>query len=173
MLPGQQLLVRKLRLDGSEVFRWRGRVLACDRQTLVLAARFNGKSGVQVGPMVLEQGDLFIEFYYFDRWYNVYQVFSEAGILKGWYCNVSLPAELRDGELLYTDLALDVVVSPDGGHLVLDEDEYAEAAATYPPRVARGAASGLRELVRLAQARALPSGPFEEALAALDGPGSC
>ena len=45
-------------------------------------------------------------------------------LLRGWYCNVGKPA-LLDGDCLsYVDLALDLLVFPDGRQVVLDEDEF-------------------------------------------------
>jgi hypothetical protein len=167
---GQDIVVRKLRPDRSEVFRWSGRVLERARQSVVIVARFNGPPGIRVGDITLERGDVFVEFYYADRWYNVYQVFSTAGVFKGWYCNVSEPLERLDGaELAYVDLVLDVVVHPAGDHLVLDEDEFAELVPSLPPEVAAAAQAGLRELIEVVGRGALPWRAFEAAVAALDG----
>ena len=45
-------------------------------------------------------------------------------LLRGWYCNIGKPA-LLDGDCLsYVDLALDLLVFPDGRQFVLDEDEF-------------------------------------------------
>ena len=73
----------------------------------------------------------------------MFQVYSESGDLKGWYCNVTKPAQVQDDELTFVDLALDLWVWPDRRYLVLDEDEFDDlAASTYSPEdaeTARGA----------------------------------
>ena len=72
-------------------------------------------------------GDRFIETYYFDRWYNIFEVHNrDNDQLKGWYCNIGYPAEFRENTVSYKDLALDLLVFPDGRQIVLDEDEFNE-----------------------------------------------
>jgi uncharacterized protein len=76
--------------------------------------------------IVLGQGDRFIETYFDDRWYNIYEIHDRVtGYLKGWYCNVCRPAVFKPGWVSYEDLALDLLVYPDKTQRVLDEDEFA------------------------------------------------
>lgn len=91
------------------------------------------------------------------------EVRTGAGELKGWYCDVTRPAVLRDGELLVEDLDLDLWVSADrSGVLRLDEDEFEESGlAGRDPASARAAVEALDELERLART--------EEGFAALLG----
>ncbi len=39
-------------------------------------------------------------------------------------CNITTPPQIGDGLIAYVDLALDLLVYPDGRMLVLDEDEF-------------------------------------------------
>ncbi len=162
--PGRPIHVRKLRPDGSEAFAWDGDVLACDEVGIVLRATFNVPM-VELGFTTFRAGDVFVEFYYWARWYNVFQVGSADGTLKGWYANVGWPAELdtsgNRAELRYVDLALDVWSDPDGRFQVLDEDEYAELVAkgALSAEAQAGAAEGRAALVALAAARTLPRWP--------------
>jgi protein associated with RNAse G/E len=125
LAEGSPIHVRKLRPDGSEAFAWDGVVLRCDAAGIVLRAHFNVDL-VDLGCTTFRRGDEFVEFYYFDRPYNVFQVSAPGGTLKGWYANVGLPAELESerGELCYVDLALDVWTHPSGEFVVLDQDEF-------------------------------------------------
>jgi protein associated with RNAse G/E len=151
------LRVLKLRYDGSTVFAWTGRVLEQTDEYVLLAGLFNALRR-DLGYVVLERGDLFLEWYYFGRWYNIFQVYGHDGQLKGWYCNVGMPPALQDDELGYIDLALDVFVYPDGRYLVLDEDEFAELKrGTLRPEDATSAEQGLAELLDLIAAQGLPS----------------
>jgi uncharacterized protein len=77
--------------------------------------------------MPLRRGDRFVETYFTERWYNIYEIHArEDDSLRGWYCNIGKPA-LLDGDCLsYVDLALDLLVFPDGRQVVLDEDEFLE-----------------------------------------------
>ncbi len=68
-------------------------------------------------------------------------------VIKGWYCNVCYPPEIVDGEIRYVDLALDLLVYPDGTQQVLDEDEF--ESLNLPPEVEEQALRALEELKRL------------------------
>jgi uncharacterized protein len=157
LLRGQPVHVRKLRPDRSQAFAWDGTVLRCDESGIVLRAKFNVDL-VDLGFTTFRRGDEFIEFYYFDRWYNVFQVSSPDGVLKGWYANVGLPAELKTdaGELQYVDLALDVWADPNGEFVVLDQHEF-DALLVEHVELIEAAERGRDTLLALAEARRLPS----------------
>ena len=71
----------------------------------------------------------------------------DDGHIKGWYCNVSKPAEFTPGEIAYVDLALDLLVYPDGSYLILDEDEFTRMKMDEITRQA--ALKALDELIAL------------------------
>lgn len=120
------IIVIKRDTSRKEVWRYDGRILERTENILLLEAFFNGGSRPFHG-ITLVNGDRFIETYYLDRWYNIFEIHDrETDALKGWYCNVTYPAEMVDGYISYVDLALDLLVYPDGRQLVLDEDEFAE-----------------------------------------------
>jgi protein associated with RNAse G/E len=125
LIPGSPVHVRKLKPSRTLDYAWDGIVLRRDAEGIVLRAEFNVDL-VERDFATFRRGDIFVEFYYWDRCYNVFQISSPEGTLKGWYANVGLPAELSDdaGELQYVDLALDVWARPDGGFVVLDKDEF-------------------------------------------------
>ncbi|WP_405402537.1 DUF402 domain-containing protein [Streptomyces sp. NBC_01104] len=104
------------------------------------------------GFVRFEPGDVFTEYYWRDAWFAVKEVRTGAGELKGWYCDVTRPAVLRDGELLVEDLDLDLWVPADrSGVLRLDEDEFEESGlAGRDPEAAKAAVAALDELERLA-----------------------
>lgn len=101
-----------------------------------------------LGYVVFETGDHFTEWYYTDRWYNIFEVASPDGALKGWYCNVAAPADIGDDQLFCRDLLLDLWVESDGSTLVLDEDEFA-AETALDDATRDQALAGLAELQRL------------------------
>jgi len=109
---------------GWEVFRYPGQVLELNDSFVLLEAFFTFEA-VEVEEIVLNQGDRFLETYYFDRWYNIFEIHSKLDDrLKAYYCNIGYPAVLVDGEVSYRDLALDLLVRPDGQETVLDLDEF-------------------------------------------------
>lgn len=113
------------------------------------------------GFVRFEPGDVFTEHFWRDAWFTVKEVRTGAGELKGWYCDVTRPAVLRDGELTVEDLDLDLWVSADRSEVLrLDEDEFEESGlAGRDPQAADAALRALDELERLARS--------DEGLAAL------
>jgi predicted RNA-binding protein associated with RNAse of E/G family len=120
-----EILVRKLDVSRCETWRYSGRVIRRESNAVLLEAYFN-RDDLPFHGIVLGRGDRFIEQFFTDRWYNIFEIHDRSdGHLKGWYCNVCLPAELDDHQVAYVDLALDLLVFPSGQQLILDEDEFA------------------------------------------------
>ena len=120
----EEITVIKRNPQGEETFRYAGVVKQRLPGAVLLEAYFNRKDTPFHGT-VLKKEDRFIEAYYADRWYNIFEIYDrQSEQLKGWYCNVTMPAQISAGEIRYMDLALDLLVYPDGRQLVLDEDEF-------------------------------------------------
>jgi predicted RNA-binding protein associated with RNAse of E/G family len=121
----KRITVIKRDLQGEELWRYQGVVRRREGSAIHLEAPFNGKEAIFKGTTI-RAGDLFLETYYTDRWYNIFEIRDrEDGGLKGWYCNIGKPAMMEDeGVLSYVDLALDLWVAPDGRQSVLDEEEF-------------------------------------------------
>ena len=125
-MPGVNEPIRVLKLDltGQVTWQYEGRVVKVLPDGLVLEAFFN-RPDLPFQDVVFKENDRFVETYYTDRWYNIYEIYDrDDGKLKGWYCNVSRPAVLGPGTLSYVDLALDLWVSITGKQTVLDRDEF-------------------------------------------------
>jgi len=138
------IAVVKLDINGKETWRYQGRILQQEGSRLVLEAYFD-REDMHLHGMPLCKGDRFVETYYTDRWYNIYEIHSRADdSLRGWYCNISLPARLEGDKLFFNDLALDLLVFPDGRQIVLDEDEFYRLSLA--PQVRQRALKTLREL---------------------------
>ncbi len=110
----------------------------------MLEARFN-RPDLPFHGILLKQGDRFVETFYTDRWYNIFEIHDrDDDHLKGWYCNIGCPAEITPGTVSYVDLELDLLVFPDGRQFVLDEDEF--AALELSPEIKEKALAALRQL---------------------------
>lgn len=148
------ITVVKLDHEGREVFRYAGRVL--DRgPTWVRLEAFFRRDDLDVAGLIFRQGDRFVERFYSDRWYNIFEIHdADDDHLKGWYCNVTRPAALTEHEIRAEDLALDLLVWPDGRLAVLDKDEFAALPLRDGEREAAHAA--LDSLRRAVQRRTPP-----------------
>jgi hypothetical protein len=116
--------VVKLDYKGREVFRYPGWELVRESNSITLEAFFSW-GDTPVKDITLQRGDRFVETYYTDRWYNIFEIFvHDSDELKAYYCNIGYPARITDRVVSYRDLALDLLVLPDGRQFVLDEDEF-------------------------------------------------
>lgn len=147
--------VYKLDENGREVWHYAARVLARGDTWIRLEAFFD-RPPVDLGPVVFDEGDRFIETFYSDRWYNVFAVYAgKDGPLKGWYCNVCRPAQITQDAVRCEDLALDVWVAAAGGQpVIMDEEEF--EALSLSAKARRNSKAALLELIALATAGKLP-----------------
>lgn len=141
------ITVIKWNTHRQETWRYEGQILRQTANSLLLEALFNRDDSI-FHEISLGRGDRFVEVFYTDRWYNIFEIHDRADDhLKGWYCNVCLPAEISEGQVAYVDLALDLLVYPDGRQLVLDEDEF--HALELDSAVREQALEGLSQLQQL------------------------
>jgi len=132
---------------GCEVWHYQGEIIAQSANGLIAKAHFN-RADLEFNGVLLKENDCFLELYLFEKWFNIYEIFDrDDGELKAWYCNITKPVRLERGDILYDDLALDLLVFPDGRRLVLDEDEFEALNLTEEDqRTARSALQELEEL---------------------------
>jgi hypothetical protein len=150
------LLVRKLDYAGRQVIAYPGRVLYRAPAMVVLETRWE-RATYRLDYVTLEPGDRWRESFYSDRWYNVFEIHAADGRLKGWYCNVTLPASIEMTEVSARDLALDLWVGPQGETAVLDRDEF--AALPLRPDERAAALAALDEMLALVEQRRPPFVP--------------
>ncbi len=129
---------------GLETWRYSGNLLSRQNNEIKIEAFFD-RDDTKLEGIILKRGDRFIETYFSDRWYNIYAIEDQqSGLLKCWYCNIGYPAVITDYSIAYRDLALDLLVYPDGRQIVLDEDEFL-ALSLHPADLA-SAKNALKEL---------------------------
>jgi protein associated with RNAse G/E len=129
---------------GKELWHYSGKVLSRRSNYLILEAFFN-REDMDVFGLKLLKGDRFIEKFFFDKYYNIFEIHDrDDDLLKGWYCNICTPAKEISARIFYQDLALDLIVFPDGRQIILDQDEF--AALKLPTELKRSAQSALIEL---------------------------
>jgi hypothetical protein len=131
---------------------YEGVILVQEPGHLLVQARWE-RAAMDLGYVVFAPGDHFFEHYYTERWYNIFEVRSAAGDLKGWYCNITRPAIFGDEVLTSEDLELDLFVAPDRRHLLrLDLEEFeALALQVTEPEAYKAALQALHELEELAR----------------------
>jgi predicted RNA-binding protein associated with RNAse of E/G family len=150
------ITIRKLDHTGREVFSYPGTVLERTATAVTVEAFFGRYDRLDLGYTVFERGDRFVEYFFADRWYNIFEVYAVRDqALRGWYCNLTRPAIIHEHEVSAVDLALDVWVDPFGQAQVLDEAEF--AALPLSADESRAVRAACAELLALAAQHA---GPF-------------
>jgi uncharacterized protein len=148
------ITVSKLNSLGETKIQYQGEVIEHLSHGVVIQAYWKLPTK-DLGYARFEPGDRFIEYYYTDRWFNIFDVANAGGERKGWYCNIAEPALIYNDHIEQVDLLLDVWVTPKGTPLILDEEEF-NADTTLNDEQRRGAKQGLQQLLQLIAARTEP-----------------
>ena len=146
-----QVTVRVLKYDRTEYRRWNARISQHNGSLLVLDAEF--EYDVQHDLLgVIQGGTRTIEYYWLDRWYNIFRFMNgDNNGTRLYYCNINMPPSLKDNMLTYIDLDIDILVQPDFSYQVLDLDEFEENARrySYSEEVKSKAQAAVDELVSM------------------------
>jgi len=99
-----------------------------------------------------------LEYYWLDRWYNVFRFAHADGTLRNYYCNVNVPPNFDGETLSYVDLDLDILVDPDFSYHILDVEDFERNAErySYPTEIRLNSRRAIDELVRMIDTRAFP-----------------
>ena len=148
------ITVVKLNPSGEPKIQYQGEVIEHSHAGVIIQAYWQ-QPLKDLGYTRFDPGDSFIEYYYSDRWFNIFDIATAGGRRKGWYCNVAEPAAIYDDHIEQVDLLLDVWVGATGKPLILDEDEFA-SDMTLSEEQRNGAQEGLRDLLEMIAARREP-----------------
>lgn len=119
-----KIKAQKLDLDGKVLVEYEGEEIHRDENSITIEALFT-RDDMPFQDVVFKKGDRFVETFYGDRWYNIFEIYDrDDGQIKGWYCNICKPAVIEDGIVSYVDLALDLWVSVYSQQTVLDQHEF-------------------------------------------------
>lgn len=127
MQLGDEITVHSIKYDGSPHRWWRSHIIRADDCGLLLHTP-NGT--LMNGPKGGWQSRGGNTFFWWDRWYNVYQAPDDSTTLR-YYVHIATPPALSAGQLVYIDLDVDVIMDITGRVRVEDEDEFATGTVRY------------------------------------------
>ena len=154
---GTPIIVRVLKYDGTEYRHWNAKLVRCDDSLMVLNGEFDIEvQHSQLGHIPL--GTRTVEYYWLDKWYNVFRFLGNAGETRLWYCNVNMAPIVEDSLLTYVDLDIDILVQADFSYQILDLDEFEHHTRvfSYPQEVQESAKNALAELISRVAGRQFP-----------------
>ena len=143
--------------DSSLHRTWNAELIRREGSLIVLDAEFADEIVHDLlGTIAI--GTHSLEYYWLDRWYNVFRFAQPDGKLRNYYCNVNVPPSF-DGEILsYVDLDLDILVQPDFSYQILDVEDFERNSKRYRYSlgVQDSARRAVEELVTMIELRAFP-----------------
>lgn len=97
----------------------------------------------------ISRGTVSHEYYWLDRWYNIFRFHEPTGELRNYYCNIGMPPTFADSVVDYVDLDIDVLIWPDHTCEVLDQVEFDLNACKYsiPKQVHEKVHENLADLI--------------------------
>jgi len=154
---GRTILVRTCKYDGSEHRNWQAQVSKQEGSLIVLDAEFPDEI-VHDLLGTIASGTHSLEYYWLDRWYNVFRFAQPDGSLRNYYCNVNVPPTFDGETLSYVDLDLDILVEPDFSYRILDVQDFEKNAEhyVYSAEVQANARQAVDALLRMIETRAFP-----------------
>lgn len=132
-------------------------MLECKDSLLVFAGKFDSDLlHPELG--LIRRGTISCEYYWLNRWYNVFRFHEPDGRFRNYYCNINMPPVCANGVLDYVDLDIDILVQDDFSYKVLDMDEYETSATAfeYSSLITSQVDKALNELVTLIETREFP-----------------
>ena len=154
---GESILVRAYKYDGVLHRTWSAELVRQDGSLIVLDAKFPEEI-VHDLLGTIASGTASLEYYWLDRWYNIFRFAQPDGKLRSFYCNVNVPASFDGQTLCYVDLDLDILVDPDFSYRVVDVEDFASNAERYgySEEVQTKARHAVDELVNMIGSRTFP-----------------
>ena len=153
----QPITVQVFRYDGTEYRRWAARLAQREDSLIVLDAEFDRDVRHELLGAI-RRGTRTVEYYWLDRWYNVFRFLRDDCQTRLFYCNINTPPILENCVLSYIDLDIDILVRPDLSYQIHDVDDF-ESNATrfnYPSEVRRRTQAAVDELVLMIETGGYP-----------------
>lgn len=143
--------------DGTLRKTWPADLLSNDGRVLTARGVFDTEIS-HPHLNVIRRGTISYEYFWLDRWYNVFRFHEPDGAFRNYYCNISMPPRINGLVLDYIDLDIDIVVDTEGRISVLDEDEFRENAVRfgYPGEIRVAMDKAVKELIGSIERREFP-----------------
>jgi protein associated with RNAse G/E len=138
MAADEEVIVISRSYDLSVRRSWKAYLKRLEPPLIELAGEFD--RDVEHSDLgFISRGTFSYEYYWLDRWYNVFRFHEPDGSFRNYYCNINLPPKFEDRVLDYVDLDIDVLAWPDGRRNILDRADFEESAVRF------GFSDGLRK----------------------------
>lgn len=158
MISGENIIRINARKYDGEIHRsWECKILEQDDSLLTFVGEFD-REVIHTDLGLIRRGTISYEYYWLDRWYNVFRFHEPDSSLRNFYCNVNAPPVFANNILDYVDLDIDVLVWKDFNYKILDMEEFESNSLkySYPVNVIENAKKSLDELIKMINNRYFP-----------------
>ena len=145
------------KFDGAVSRSWKCGLLERSEELLIFVGEFD-KEITHPDLGIIRRGTLSYEYYWLERWYNVFRFHEPGGALRNYYCNINMPPSFENDVLDYIDLDIDVLVGTDLSYRILDLEEFQSNAERYgySEELKRSVTVSLDEVIGLIEGRQFP-----------------
>lgn len=154
------ITVNSRKFDGSIRRSWNCELIEHRDSLLICVGEFDTE--VQHPDLGrIAKGTISYEYFWLDRWYNIFRFHEPSGEFRNFYGNITMPPKFDGAVIDYVDLDIDILVRPASDPLVLDIEDYEENSKEfeYPDSVRSKVDESLAELLKVFQQRDMPDLP--------------
>ena len=156
-MAGQQVTINSRKFDQSIRKSWKCSLIERNSPLLVFMGEFD-EDVAHPDLGLIKRGTVSHEYFWLDRWYNVFRFHEPSGELRNYYCNITMPPIFDNGIVDYVDLDIDIVVWKDRRCEILDFVDFETNSQRYgySADAISNARSALHELIELVRCRQFP-----------------
>ncbi len=129
-LNNSEVTINTRKFDGKIHRSWKANLIEKKNSLLTFVGKFE-KEVIHPKLGTIICGTISYEYYWLDRWHNIFLFKEPDGRFRNFYCNINMPPTFEKNVLNYIDLDIDILVWKDFSYEILDEDEFIENATFY------------------------------------------
>lgn len=151
------ITINSRKFDNSISKSWKVEMVNQDSDLFTFIGKFE-KEIIHSQLGVIRRGTISYEFYWLNRWYNVFRFHEPDGNLRNFYCNINLPINFSGEVLNYVDLDIDILVWKDFSYQILDIEEFEVNAKrfSYSDKMRKQVRASQNELISLIETKTFP-----------------
>ena len=156
-MKNHNIIINARKYDGSIHRSWKCRLIEQSEFLLTFVGEFENEV-IHSELGVIRPGTISYEYYWLNRYYNIFRFHEPNGDLRNFYCNINLPPSFENGILDYIDLDIDVLVWKNYEYQILDLEEFEQNSVKYlyPSKIIHQAKKSLSEVIGLLEERLFP-----------------
>jgi uncharacterized protein len=157
MIEKKLVTINSRKFDGTVHRSWTAELLEENDDYFLFLGVFDAEvKHSSIG--VIRRNTVSYEYYWKNKWFNIFRFHEPEGDLRNFYCNVNQPPVLNDGILDYVDLDIDLLIWKDRTFEILDMDEFKAniKGYDYSVQIQDQAYSSLGDLIQMVERQEFP-----------------